>query len=183
MDSATSATPGRLHVCLSDRGSHVFACSLGARQWAEPLCTGVLLTAALRGEVAGPRRGEEGRAASGRRGSLSLLIHPLFLWALGSPSQPSLGTQPYSEQSSHLAKVWCWPLCWRGIPNSPAHAPPGPERSPCLSPSPWTSLWALLHASRVGEALGVPGRTSELTRRFSAVQPPSRREPPQLAEC
>lgn len=34
-----------------------------------------------------------------------------------------------------------------------------------------------------GEARGVPGRTSELTRPFSAVQPPSRREPPQLAEC
>lgn len=34
-----------------------------------------------------------------------------------------------------------------------------------------------------GEARGVPGRTSELTRLFSAVQPPSRREPPQLAEC
>lgn len=77
-------------------------------------------------------------------GSLSLPVHLLFLWPLDSPSQPSLGTQLYSQWSSHLAKVWCWPPCWRGILNSPAHLPPGPECS-SPSPSPWASLWALLH--------------------------------------
>lgn len=59
-------------------------------------------------------------------GFLSLLVHPLFLWPLGSPFQPRLGTQPYSEQSSHLEKVWCWPLCWRRnseLPGTPASRP------------------------------------------------------------
>ena len=148
---------------VSDRGSHVFACSLGARQWAEPLCTGVLLTASLEVKLLG--RG--GARRGGLRvdvGSLSLPVHLLFLWPLGSPSQPSLGTQPYSQWSSHLAKVWCWPLCWRGILNSPAHLPPGPECSPCPSPSPWASLWALLH---------IPGAPSQASSRLCTCCSPA----------
>lgn len=62
-----------------------------------------------------------GRGGEGR-GELRLdtrplsFTHPPFLWTLGSPSQPCLVTQPYSELSSYQGKVQCWPPCWRGIP-------------------------------------------------------------------
>lgn len=126
-------------LSLSDHGSHVFGCSLGARQWAEPLLTALVLLShrGLREERGGAGRGGEGRGEPRLdAGPWPSLPHPPFLGPRRSPSQPCLRTHPLSDPSLYQGEAWWRPLCWRGSPWSltPHLLPPDPKPSPC---PPW----------------------------------------------